>query len=58
MELVNLPSGYEWHFGGGFTEGQEAMQKMLFNILLGIAIIYLVLAAQFEAASSFKQPRL
>ncbi len=49
MELVKLPSGYEWHFGGGFTEDQEAMQKMLFNILLGIAIIYLVLAAQFES---------
>jgi len=49
MELVQLPSGYEWHFGGGFTEDQEAMQKMLFNLLLAIAIIYLVLAAQFES---------
>jgi len=49
MELMKLPSGYEWHFGGGFAEDQEAMQKMLFNILLGIAIIYLVLAAQFES---------
>ncbi len=49
MELMTMPSGYDWHFGGGFTEDQEAMQKMLFNILLAIAIIYIVLAAQFES---------
>jgi HAE1 family hydrophobic/amphiphilic exporter-1 len=49
MDLMNLPSGYNWHFGGGFTDDQEAMQKMLFNILLAIAIIYIVLAAQFES---------
>ncbi len=49
MDLMTLPSGYDWHFGGGFTDDQEAMQKMLFNILLAIAIIYIVLAAQFES---------
>ncbi len=49
MELMSMPSGYGWHFGGGFTGDQEAMQKMLFNILLAIAIIYIVLAAQFES---------
>lgn len=49
MDLMALPSGYDWHFGGGFTGDQETMQKMLFNILLAIAIIYIVLAAQFES---------
>jgi HAE1 family hydrophobic/amphiphilic exporter-1 len=49
MDLMELPSGYEWAFGGGFEDDQEAMQKMLFNILLAIAIIYIVLAAQFES---------
>jgi len=49
MELMTLPSGYSWSFGAGFTGEQEAMQKMLFNILLAIAIIYIVLAAQFES---------
>ncbi|MGD8578929.1 MAG: efflux RND transporter permease subunit [Lysobacterales bacterium] len=49
MDLVKLPSGYSWKFGGGFDDDQEAMQKMLFNILLAIAIIYIVLAAQFES---------
>lgn len=49
MELLELPGGYDWAFGGGFDDDQEAMQKMLFNILLAIAIIYIVLAAQFES---------
>lgn len=49
LDAVNLPAGYGWRFGGGFDDDQEAMQKMLFNILLGVAIIYLVLAAQFES---------
>ncbi len=49
MDLLQLPSGYEWKFGGGFDDDEEAMQKMLFNILLAIAIIYIVLAAQFES---------
>ena len=49
MDLMELPSGYAWAFGGGFDDDQEAMQKMLFNILLAIAIIYIVLAAQFES---------
>ncbi len=49
MDLMQLPSGYNWKFGGGFDDDEEAMQKMLFNILLAIAIIYIVLAAQFES---------
>ena len=49
MDLMELPSGYAWSFGGGFDDDQEAMQKMVFNILLAIAIIYIVLAAQFES---------
>ncbi len=36
-------------FGGGFDDDEEALMKMLFNILLAIAIIYIVLAAQFES---------
>ena len=49
MDLMTMPSGYDWQFGSGFTGDQETMQKMLFNILLAIAIIYIVLAAQFES---------
>jgi HAE1 family hydrophobic/amphiphilic exporter-1 len=49
MDLMQLPGGYDWAFGGGFEDDEEAMQKMLFNILLAIIIIYIVLAAQFES---------
>lgn len=49
MDLLSLPAGYTWSFGGGFDEDEEAMQKMIFNIVLAIAIIYIVLAAQFES---------
>ncbi len=49
MDLLSLPAGYTWSFGGGFDEDEEAMQKMVFNIILAIAIIYIVLAAQFES---------
>ena len=49
LDAMSLPPGYQWSFGGGFNDDQEAMMKMLFNILLAIAIIYIVLAAQFES---------
>ncbi len=49
MDLLKLPPGYEWHFGSGFDEDQEAVEKMIFNIILAVAIIYIVLAAQFES---------
>ncbi len=49
MQLMHLPSGYGWDFGSGFDNDQEAMQKMIFNLLLAVAIIYIVLAAQFES---------
>lgn len=49
MEQLALPPGYDWTFGGGFSDDAEAMQKMVFNILLAICIIYIILAAQFES---------
>jgi HAE1 family hydrophobic/amphiphilic exporter-1 len=49
MDAMALPPGYHWSFGAGFDEDEEAMQKMVFNIILAIAIIYIVLAAQFES---------
>ncbi len=49
MDLLAMPAGYSWQFGSGFDEDEEALQKMVFNIILAIAIIYIVLAAQFES---------
>jgi hydrophobic/amphiphilic exporter-1 (mainly G- bacteria), HAE1 family len=45
-----LPPGYAWKFGRGFENEDEAAKTMLFNLLLAIAMIYLVMAAVFESS--------
>ena len=49
MEQVSLPPGYNWKFGRGFERQDETQQMMATNILLGIACIFLVMAALFES---------
>ncbi|MBA3563462.1 MAG: efflux RND transporter permease subunit [Gammaproteobacteria bacterium] len=49
MEQFALPPGYSWKFGRGFEEADETQQVMLINILLGIALIFIVMAALFES---------
>jgi len=49
MEQIDLPPGYNWKFGRGFEEEDETQAMMLTNILLGIACIFLVMAALFES---------
>jgi HAE1 family hydrophobic/amphiphilic exporter-1 len=44
-----LPAGYTWKFGRGFDNEDEATKTMVFNLLLAIAMIYLVMAAVFES---------
>jgi hydrophobic/amphiphilic exporter-1 (mainly G- bacteria), HAE1 family len=49
MDQFELPPGYGWKFGRGFERQDETQQMMLQNILLGIACIFLVMAALFES---------
>lgn len=49
MEEFDLPPGYRWKFGRGFDRQDETQQMMATNILLGIACIFLVMAALFES---------
>ncbi len=49
MEQFDLPPGYGWKFGRGFEREDETQQMMVQNILLGIACIFLVMAALFES---------
>ena len=49
MEQIELPPGYSWKFGRGFERQDETQQIMATNILLGIACIFLVMAALFES---------
>ena len=45
----SMPAGYSWKLGRGFESEDEAGKTMLFNLLLAIAMIYLVMAAVFES---------
>jgi len=49
MEQFELPPGYNWKFGRGFDREDETQQMMAINIMLGIACIFLVMAALFES---------
>src|SRR5690606_14125584 len=49
MGQFELPPGYSWKFGRGFERQDETQQMMLQNIVLGIACIFLVMAALFES---------
>ena len=50
MEQFELPPGYSWKFGRGFERQDETQQIMAQNILLGIAMIFIVMAALFESS--------
>ncbi len=49
MDQIDLPPGYGWKFGRGFQRQDDAQAMMATNILLGIACIFLVMAALFES---------
>ena len=49
MRGVALPTGYAFDLGGGFDESNDAGQQMVFNMLIALALIYIVMAAIFES---------
>ena len=49
MDQMELPPGYSWKEGRGFERQDETADMMATNILLGIACIFLVMAALFES---------
>ncbi|MDR1076575.1 MAG: efflux RND transporter permease subunit [Xanthomonadaceae bacterium] len=50
LRQVAFPAGYGYTFEGGDSqEDQEAMQQMLFNLLIAFIMIYVVMAAVFES---------
>ena len=49
MEQFELPPGYSWKFGRGFERNDETQSMMVTNMLLGVACIFLVMAALFES---------
>ena len=49
MDSYQLPPGYTWQLGRGFQQADQTQQIMAQNILLAIALIFLVMAALFES---------
>ena len=49
MQNIELPSGYSWSLEGSFQRQDEDEAIMLTNMLLAIAMIYIVMAALFES---------
>ena len=49
MEQIELPPGYSWKEGRGFERDDETAEMMVTNIVLGVACIFLVMAALFES---------
>lgn len=50
LEPMNFPAGYSYTFDGGdFGNDDEAMQQMLFNLVIALVMIYVVMAAVFES---------
>lgn len=50
LAAYRLPPGYSWKFGRGVEQQDDTAMMMQLNLLLAIAIIYLVMAALFESA--------
>ena len=49
MDTMALPAGYTWSYGRSFSNDDEAMGTMLFNIGIAFFLIYLVMASLFES---------
>lgn len=49
MDNIQLPSGYGWQLGRQFAQDQAAQRDMLINMLLALALIFIVMAALFES---------
>ncbi|MCP3126857.1 efflux RND transporter permease subunit [Shewanella sp. KJ2020] len=49
MENVHFPNGYAYSLRGGFERQDEDQSVMVTNMLLAVAMIYIVMAALFES---------
>lgn len=49
MNDMALPPGYSWSFGQRMEEQDQQNRQMLINMILALALVYLVMAALFES---------
>ena len=48
LDGLELPEGFSVVFGGAYREQQQAQQDFLIAIVMALALVYMVMAAQFE----------
>lgn len=49
LNALDFPTGYSWSFGSGIQRADETQQVLMTNILLGVLLIFIVMAALFES---------
>jgi len=52
LDKVSLPTGVTWEVTGQNTTIMDSIRNLAFMLLLGIALVYLVMAAQFQSLKS------
>jgi len=53
LERISKPPGYEIKLGRSFAEMEESRREIIFALVLGLTLIYMIMAALFE---SFRTP--
>ena len=53
LRKIPIPAGYSLRLAGAFEEQQRSFRELLVSLLLALALVYMVLASQYE---SFKSP--
>jgi len=49
LNAMQFPPGYRWSYGQNFDFANEAGQRMLFNTLIALLLVYVVMCAMFES---------
>jgi HAE1 family hydrophobic/amphiphilic exporter-1 len=53
LRQLDWPQDYDWNIGGAAEDLQESLQWLLYALIIGMGLVYMVMAAQFE---SFRNP--
>lgn len=48
LSQMSMPEGFSYQFGGEYEEQQKAQRDFIIAILMALALIYMVMAGQFE----------
>jgi len=51
MSTIKMPDGYFYHIGGSYEDMQKSFAELALAFLVSIALIYMIMAAQFESLS-------